>query len=480
MPAGAQPGALGVDCDDKDTNTLLKLASRALFSELANNKIRGFVADLELYLRMCARPVHHWKYFLLALLGAEEAQYVRRSHLADAIADYAKVKSGVEALFGTLEFEGSFRAQLRTHQQSAAESIAAYAARTTDVCMKAYPAFARETQISLAVDHFIVRKADTTTRDYLLHDRACRSLSLQEVLQMAQSCEASRLLLHAPVAAGVITSSKVAAHATATSACEQDDITAATSWQAKSSRDGRVKRGAQSKRKGDQQAHASAVRPLYMQQNAPFSVAQAPPPYRNSENSTRDSAGKANSTSKQRAITCYNCGKSGPASAQVLCLWWRWPHGAQLRDSRCSSEAQTSSSSSNAVALAGKGAAQVFASASIAGIRVADAFIDTGSAFSMLSSVLYARQRDAPVIQPFTCAATDVVGVGGASAEIRGYVNAPVEVAGVTVHHPLFVVEGLAFALLIGTEVFLSHGAVLTLDETAPVRLRSRECANCR
>ena len=47
-------------------------------------------------------------------------------------------------------------------------------------------------------------------------------------------------------------------------------------------------------------------------------------------------------------------------------------------------------------------------------------------------------------------------------------------------HHPLLVVEGLAFPLLIGTDILLAHGAVLTLDETAPVRLCSCECAICR
>ena len=55
---------------------------------------------------MSARPVHHWGYFLISSLGAEEAEKVRRSHLANAIADYAKFKSGVEALFGKFEFEG--------------------------------------------------------------------------------------------------------------------------------------------------------------------------------------------------------------------------------------------------------------------------------------------------------------------------------------------------------------------------------------
>ena len=59
-------------------------------------------------------------------------------------------------------------------------------------------------------------------------------------------------------------------------------------------------------------------------------------------------------------------------------------------------------------------------------------------------------------------------------------VDTPVKVAGVTVHHPLLVVEGLAFSLLIGTDILRAHGAILTLDETVPVRLRNRECSTCR
>ena len=102
------------------------------------------------------------------------------------------------------------------------------------MCSKAYPAFATETQLSLAVDHFIAGLVDTTTRDYLLHDRAYRSLTWQEVVQMAQVCEASRFLLHAPPAAAAITSSKVATHSAATSACAHEEITAAPAWQAKS------------------------------------------------------------------------------------------------------------------------------------------------------------------------------------------------------------------------------------------------------
>ena len=205
---------------------------------------------------------------------------------------------------------------------------------------------------------------------------------------MAQACEASRLLLHAPAAAAAITSTKVAAHSAATSACAHDDITAAPAWQAKSSRDGRVRRGAHSSRKDEQQGRASASRTSHPQQNAPSSVAHAPPPYSNSENSTRESAGQAKTATKPRAITCYTCGKSGHvASACSLdarptrkCFAYGGV-GHMVRDCAtraAQAKAQRSSSSSNAVALAGRGAAQVFAPASIAGVRVAGALIDTG------------------------------------------------------------------------------------------------------
>ena len=83
----------------------------------------------------------------------------------------------------------------------------------------------------------------------------------------------------------------------------------------------------------------------------------------------------------------------------------------------------------------------------------------------MLSAAMYARLPDAPVIQPFFRAAPEVVGVGVASAVIRGYFDVPVEVAGVAVRHPLLVVESLAFPLIIGTDILRAHRAILTLDE---------------
>ena len=40
--------------------------------------------------------------------------------------------------------------------------------------------------------------------------------------------------------------------------------------------------------------------------------------------------------------------------------------------------------------------------------------------------------------------------------------------------HPLLVVDGLTFPLIIGTDILRAHRAVLTLDKSAPVRLRVR------
>ena len=97
----------------------------------------------------------------------------------------------------------------------------------------------------------------------------------------------------------------------------------------------------------------------------------------------------------------------------------------------------------------------------------------------MLSAAMYTRLPDAPAIQRFLRAFPEVIGVGGARDVIRGYVDLPVEIAGVAVRHLLLVVEGLAFPLIIGTDILRAHRAALTLDESAPVRLRVRLCAVC-
>ena len=61
---------------------------------------------------------------------------------------------------------------LRTHMQAGCDSVAEYAARIKDVSSKAYTGFSTKMQLLLAVDHFIASLADSTSRDYLLHERA--------------------------------------------------------------------------------------------------------------------------------------------------------------------------------------------------------------------------------------------------------------------------------------------------------------------
>ena len=76
----------------------------------------------------------------------------------------------------------------------------------------------------------------------------------------------------------------------------------------------------------------------------------------------------------------------------------------------------------------------------------------------MLSTALYGSIPNAPAIRPFTGLTPDIIGVGGATAEIRCYVDAPIEIDGTAVRHPLLVVEGLAFPLLLAS-IFIGHTA---------------------
>ena len=45
--------------------------------------------------------------------------------------------------------------------------------------------------------------------------------------------------------------------------------------------------------------------------------------------------------------------------------------------------------------------------------------------------------------------------------------------------NPLLVIKGLAFPIIIGTDILRAYRAVLILDESAPVRLRVRVCPVC-
>ena len=80
---------------------------------------------------------------------------------------------------------------------------------------------------------------------------------------------------------------------------------------------------------------------------------------------------------------------------------------------------------------AGTGAPQLFSEAVIDRVLIRDALVDTGSAFLIMSSALYDRLTSRPSINSFKNSAPDIVGVGGASVEARGYIDVPLQIAGI-------------------------------------------------
>ena len=85
--------------------------------------------------------------------------------------------------------------------RSGAESVAAFASRTTDLSTRAYPDFPTDLQLDLAVDHFISGLRDASSRDYLRRERARRRISWQEAVQMAQASEVPRAAEYTSLAA---------------------------------------------------------------------------------------------------------------------------------------------------------------------------------------------------------------------------------------------------------------------------------------
>lgn len=90
----------------------------------------------------------------------------------------------------------------------------------------------------------------------------------------------------------------------------------------------------------------------------------------------------------------------------------------------------------------------------------------------MLSTVMHTGLLSAFAIQPFTRATPDIVKVNNASADIRVYVHTPIKIANTDVHHPLLLIEKLAYFLSINTNILRLHDAVFALNETVPIQLR--------
>ena len=76
------------------------------------------------------------------------------------------------------------------------------------------------------------------------------------------------------------------------------------------------------------------------------------------------------------------------------------------------------------------GLSKVLDEAIIDCVQFFDVLIDTGLSFSMLSAALYELLPNRPPIRKFDDSAPDIVGVGGASADVRGFIDVSVQIAG--------------------------------------------------
>ena len=92
------------------------------------------------------------------------------------------LKNGVITLFGQLELQDLYRQQLQNLAQTSSESVPCYAARTTDLTMRAVNKFAIKLQFDIAVEHFISGLRDRSTYDYLRNERARRSIHWQTAI----------------------------------------------------------------------------------------------------------------------------------------------------------------------------------------------------------------------------------------------------------------------------------------------------------
>ena len=222
-----------------------------------------------------------------------------------------------------------------------------------------------------------------------------------------------------------------------------------------------------------------------------------PPPYSSPTDvmAASQSSQSNRSSSKLNAIStvCFKCGKPGHISSTCTFEGKLPRHcyacsgiGHFSRD--CPSRsyqqhaqpAESKPESTGAVSSAGTRVAQLISEELIDGeVLICDALVDTGSAYSMVSSALYDRLPTLPAIYSFENSAPDIVGVGGANAEVRGYVVVPLLIAGFDVAHPLLVVSELPFAMLICMDVLRPHAASFSVCDSTSLQLHISVCAVC-
>ena len=97
----------------------------------------------------------------------------------------------------------------------------------------------------------------------------------------------------------------------------------------------------------------------------------------------------------------------------------------------------------------------------------------------MVSAATYDRLERKPPIQPFVGSAPDIIGVGRARPEVKGYVDVPLRLSDVDVVYLLLIVSNLAFPLLVGTDILRPHAATLSIEKNSTIRFKYSSCEVC-
>ena len=117
--------------------------------------------------------------------------------------------------------------------------------------------------------------------------------------------------------------------------------------------------------------------------------------------------------------------------------------------------------------------------AMIDSVHVRETLVDTKSAFSMLSIYLCKKHLSQPPVLLLGNFSPDIVGVGGASSEIKGYIDVPLQLAGEEVAHLLLLVSNVPYLILVCTDILQSHQATVSFGAGCSPQLRANFCSVC-
>ena len=178
-----------------------------------------------------------------------------------------------------------------------------------------------------------------------------------------------------------------------------------------------------------------------------------------SRSATQQSAPYRSTTASSIPRHAYPITSSGNFSPPLPPLTYDGPITAQQNHTQ---QSNRSSSTINAVSSAGRGVPQLFADAILSDFIIKSVLIETGATFSMIPMRTLHSMNVPPPIEIFLTSPPRIVGVGGASATVRGYIDAHLIIARTQVRHPVIVVEDLSFPYLIGMDILAltTHNSV--------------------